>query len=202
MASTPAAGIFRFLDLPAELRNKVCFEVLGPDPQRNWNWSFIRISRKVHFDYRWSPPAILQTCRQLREEARLIYYSFNGFEFSHSTLWVEDAVNWFTTLKHKDALAVRLVRADGGSTLTTKEALESFDRLYDRMEDAGFFLKGDNLKLWVQSYVDVGDGICCGGGCCLDYGRYAVHRVSYKQLKSLIKMEVEAEFPICYGRLL
>lgn len=77
MSTVPTAnplGTFRFLDLPAELRNKVYTNVLTRDPTK---------TRGAH-------PQLLATCRKIHDEASGLLYSLNQIDVyvhHHSITW-------------------------------------------------------------------------------------------------------------------
>lgn len=110
------------LELPAELRNKIYFDVLVSEKP-------LGIAKQTHiYDVRHKAPALLQTCRQIREEARTIFYSNNTFLALGVYSWIIDFFAWFKALEPKDALSIKHYRLDYGA-YSNAEATWQFRRL-------------------------------------------------------------------------
>ena len=191
----PSSGIFRFLDLSAELRNQIYEEVLGP----GLGDSKVQIGPTDPQDYfdPWAPPAILQACRQIREEARAIYYSANMFELPRgSPEWREVGAMWLTSLEPRDVASITKMRtALPSNYLCCSGAADTFFHdFYDEIERAGSVLSDDALVISAQSKVMEGDAICCKNGGCSGHGLYTEHRVNRTQLNAILKMEAEGTY--------
>lgn len=83
-------GIFRFLDLSAELRNKIYAMVLKfPDAGLTFSGSNkLGVARAVHVSDKHTEPmpkllAILRTCKQIHREASPLFYGINELRFDN-----------------------------------------------------------------------------------------------------------------------
>lgn len=86
----------RLLALPAELRNAI-YSLVLVEP------SDIVISTK-HYS---QPPALLATCRQVREEASSLYYSLNRFHFMVSDSQPNTPTLWLSQLPPKALRSIK-----------------------------------------------------------------------------------------------
>lgn len=75
-----------FLDLPAELRNRVYRMRFSPRDE----YGEVHISRDSSKDGSGSCLALLQTCRQIRDEAQCIYYAENKLIICHEYFGVRE----------------------------------------------------------------------------------------------------------------
>lgn len=82
------------LALPAELRNQIYQEVFVD----RWNVLVRTIERADWLQRKWSPPALLHTCSEIRNEASAVYYGGNTFHFCDEAAVVKE-FGYGSTLK-------------------------------------------------------------------------------------------------------
>lgn len=161
-------AVFRFLDLAAELRNKVYLMHLTS--------GYVHIESRGR--YTALPPPILHVCLQIREEARGIYSSTNISHFegvsslrlngideeSRNTEWLKDAAKCLLSRAQPDVHAIRQIeRPRHKGVYHTKSAEELSADLAKRLFDGGLSKSDLNfsLGLMVVSRVPDGSASCC-----------------------------------------
>lgn len=96
--------------LPPELRNDIFKEVLvSREP------IYVYQPNDLHFEDRWTAPALPQVCQQLRQEAMSIYYGLNVFKIpghGDQADSVRSLCAWLTLLGTQVASFLRIVRLD------------------------------------------------------------------------------------------
>lgn len=141
------------LELLTELRNKIYFDVLVSDKP-------LGIAKETHiYDVHHNAPAFLQTCRQIREEARTIFYSNNAFVAKGYHTWIIDFFAWFKALDPKDAFSIKHYRVDCG-TYSVTEATWQFRNLLYHFKSADSTGCNDDvvtklLSMFVKFYSDI-----------------------------------------------
>ncbi|KAI7478490.1 hypothetical protein KC351_g8170 [Hortaea werneckii] len=128
--------VFRFLDLPAEMRNLVYRELLvwpSNKPERCW-------------------PQILSTCRQVNDEAKRIIYTENAAKVKRledSLDANEHAINIVTQAAYDEVdrpiRHCRDIYLDGFISLT--------DRILDHEEEKFMIDIIERLELWVKTTI-------------------------------------------------
>lgn len=146
----------------------------------------------------YTPPGFLQTCQQIRQDARSIYYSVNTFTFDEPKLWPLEIGMWLDSLdsKHITSVANLLVMSPAVAKSTpTHEAVKKFNELDRQLSDTGIESINGVVTVKVGSIVGKGEGMCCGSGRCYEQGRrryraaHVVHYVNRMQLTALIEKE-------------
>lgn len=115
--------------LSPELRNRIYHDVLV-DVEDIINQRPHRERLKLQLKYQWQAPALLQTCKQVRNEAIAMYYSLNIFRFRPDWDWEDEReleelperetkaqVNslissWFIMLGNRTGSLIRHIRSD------------------------------------------------------------------------------------------
>ena len=188
MNTESRSEIFPFLELPAELRNQVYFEVIV-------SRLFIRLAKNDNYNY--TTPALLQVSRQIRHEARSIYYSMNMFQVASPTAWKWVVIQFLKSLDSTDKKAASYIHGTGCQQYNTDQAHNQFVYL---QQDAGMTLDDSVIFMDVRSHVGEGEATCCQHGHCFNAGEYAVHYVNCAQLKTLIVLEKEGGHPLFQWR--
>lgn len=161
---------FRFLDLPAEIRNETyfmafdCSEPVLMDPE------------SIESGYIPRMPPLLRVCRQIREETRKIYYSNHTFYFARESRryratgiedpgWMANAAKWLLSLEERDYLAIKDIQ-HANFIYTTRGAKKDVSDLAKRLEEGGRQLFDVGLKLVIGSRALAGSMECCARGFC------------------------------------
>ncbi|KAK3072113.1 hypothetical protein LTR53_007421 [Teratosphaeriaceae sp. CCFEE 6253] len=159
------------LALPAELRSEILETLLLDEDDEDE--SVVHVAdRHVFFEdwhhKTWQPPAILHTCRQLRNEAATIYYAANIFHFSIDSRDINRTLcNWLQALAPETRKSIPTIRLGlmYEHLPTAKLGLELFS---ESLEKADCGLREDVLV--VQVYAHVEDTSYCPNG--QPYGEY------------------------------
>ena len=133
----PAVG---FLDLPPELRNRI------------YKFVLVENDGLVAIDASWQPPALLQTCKQIRNEASPMAYFSSRFVF---TIIKCDCSLRMAFQKHVDALGIVSKKS-----IKTRYALRGLNwdnlivwcRHIWKRDVHGLDKTKDHGKLWTVAY--------------------------------------------------
>jgi hypothetical protein len=115
------------LTLPAELRTQIYEDTLLDAKVIE----VVTVHARRQFgslpDKNWQPPKLLQTCRQIRNEARSIYYARNRFAIPRDKLWDFRLLHWLKALEAVDAASIKHVRTMSLKDRPPSEAIAQFN---------------------------------------------------------------------------
>jgi hypothetical protein len=131
-----------FLKLPAELRTQVYEDSLLHAEVITVTCDYLGCRRPdLPDNINWQPPGLLQRCRQIRDEARSIYYAKNRLFIPRDGRWDFKLFNWLTALEAVDVASIRHIRITSTNSYCPEAStaiLKHFWRTW--IEDSGLAL--------------------------------------------------------------
>ena len=180
MTSTATPKASPFLQLPAELRNQVYTDVLAlEEPVR-----LIRLRGTYFGKPSDAAPALLQVCRETRDEARSIYYANKTFHFARHYGWTDDMAMWLKALDAEDVSVIRHIVSPMDHILDGREALNYLNKVDKALQLTKRTLLHEAVEMAVSVesvYFDNKlDKKCCQKApyCYIRHGGRAVHQLN------------------------
>ena len=136
-------------------------------------------------------PTLLRVCRQIREDARSIYYSKRTFIFHTNPR--QNVVAWLKTLESKDVAAINDILTIPDIQHQASGGWRFLDEVYRCFERAQLKVADEVVKAKEIAEDDKLHRSCCKSGRCYKYltmsNNRVVHWGNRQQLRALVEEE-------------